>query len=95
MTGKHHKPPWWHPRALWERLTGQRRQVSPPPGHLSEIVNGYDGWAHLVTEEAYEQGLQEGTGHYAVLCGLRIPAASMAAPPDHLCQPCHELGGRV
>jgi hypothetical protein len=44
------------------------------------MVNGSDGWAHLVTESAYEQGLREHTGHYAVLCGLRIPAASMARP---------------
>ena len=69
--------------------------VSPPPGHLSEIVNGSDGWAHLVTEEAYEQGLRERTGHYTVLCGLQIAAASMAAPPDHRCLPCHELGDRA
>jgi hypothetical protein len=95
MRGKHHKPPWWDLGALWERLGGRGHQVSPPPGHLSELVNGSDGWAHLLTEQAYEQGLQEQTGHYTVLCGLRIPAASMAAPPDHLCVPCHELGGRV
>ncbi|MBV9013719.1 MAG: hypothetical protein JO272_17055 [Pseudonocardiales bacterium] len=59
------------------------------------MVNGSDGWAHLVTEQAYEQGLREHTGRYTVLCGLRIPAASMVAPPDHRCLPCHELGGRA
>jgi len=95
VTGKHHKPPWWHPRARWERLSGRGHPVSPLPGHLSELVNGSDGWAHLVTEQAYEQGLREHTGHYTVLCGLRIPAASMATPPDRRCLPCHELGGRA
>jgi hypothetical protein len=61
--------------------------VSPPPEHLSEIVNGYNGWAHLVTEQAYEQSLQEGTGHDQVLCGRWIAAASMAAPPRASCTP--------
>jgi hypothetical protein len=69
--------------------------VSPPSGHLSELVNGSDGWAHLVTEQAYEQGLREHTGRYTVLCGVQIPAASMVAPPGHRCLPCHELGGRA
>jgi hypothetical protein len=95
MAGKHHKPPRWRLSALWERLRGHHHQISPPLGYLSEIVNGSDGWAHLVTEAAYERGLRERTGYYTVLCGLRIPAASMAASPEHLCLPCHELGGRV
>jgi hypothetical protein len=93
MTGKHHKPPRWRLGALWERLSGHHHQISSPPGHLSEMVDG-SGWAHLVTEGDYEQGLREHTGHYTVLCGLRIPAASTAASPDHLCLPCHELGRR-
>jgi hypothetical protein len=86
VTGKHHKPPWWDLGVLWERLGGRGHPVSPPPGHLSEIVNGYDGWAHLVTEQAYEQGLQEDTGCDQVLCGRWIAAVSMTAPPS--CMPC-------
>jgi hypothetical protein len=86
MRGKHHKPPWWDLGALGERLGG-RGQVSPPPGHLSEIVNGYDGWAHLVTDQAYAQGLQEQTGHDQVLWGRWIAAMSMATPPKTSCTP--------
>lgn len=59
------------------------------------MVDGRDGWAHLITVEAYEQGLRDHTGFFTVLCGLRIPVASMAAPPEHRCFPCHELGGRA
>jgi hypothetical protein len=95
MTGKHHTPWWWRLGALWRRRGGRHHQESPPPGYLSEMVDGSDGWAHLVTVEAYAQGLREGTGFFTVLCGRRIPVASMAAPPDYRCVPCHELGGRA
>jgi hypothetical protein len=91
MKGKHHKSPWWRLGAL-RRCLG-RYEASPPPGHLSEMVDG-SGWAHLVTREAYEQGLRDHTGHYQVLCGLQILAASMAAPPDHFCVLCHEQCGQ-
>lgn len=95
MTEKHGNQLWWRLGALWWRLGGRHHQESPPPRYLSEMVDGSDGWAHLITVEAYEQGLQDGTGFYAVLCGLQIPVASMAAPPEHRCFSCHELGGHA
>jgi hypothetical protein len=95
MTGKHHTQSWWRLGALWRRRGGHHHQEGLFLGHLSGIVDGRDGWEHLATEQAYAQGLQEGTGIYAVLCGSRIPVASMAAPPEHRCFPCHELGGRA
>jgi len=95
MTGKHHKKSWWSLGALWWRLSGREHQTTPPLGHLAEMVEGSDGQAHLITVEAYAQGLQDGTGIYAVLCGRHIPVASMAAPPGYRCFLCHELGGRA
>jgi len=95
MTGKHHKQSWWRLDALRRRLSARHHQTTPPLGHLAELVEGGDGRAHLTTVEAYEEGLQEGTGIYAVLCGRHIPVASMAAPPGYRCFLCHELGGRA
>ncbi|MBV9011655.1 MAG: hypothetical protein JO272_06315 [Pseudonocardiales bacterium] len=56
---------------------------------MAEMVDG-TGLAHWVTREAFEQGLREGTGCYEVLCGRRIAAASMAAPPERSCWSCQE-----
>lgn len=56
---------------------------------LAEMVDGA-GVAHWVSREAFEQGLDEGTGFYVVLCGRRIAVASMAAPPERACWPCQE-----
>lgn len=95
MSGQHRKPPWWRLGALWRRLRGQHRQVKPPPPYLIPIVDGTNGWEHLATEAAFEQGLQEHTGRYMVLCGRQINVASMVTPPAWPCQPCHELGGRA
>jgi hypothetical protein len=36
------------------------------------------GWAHLLTREAFERGLREGTGRYEALCGRRIASGSLA-----------------
>jgi hypothetical protein len=49
------------------------------------------GWAHLVSAEAFEAGLREGTGRYEALCGRRIIAASLAARPISYCRPCQVL----
>jgi len=84
MSGKHHKPPWWR----WRGGRGGGAQVSRPRWSLTEMVDGADGWAHLVTPKAFEQGLREGMGRYQVLCGRRIAAASMAARPRGYCRPC-------
>jgi hypothetical protein len=95
MSGKHHKPPCWCLGALWRRLTGRGHQVNSPPPHVIPIVDGTNGWEHLATDEAFEQGLREHTGRYSVLCGLQINVASMVTPPAWPCRPCHELGGRA
>jgi hypothetical protein len=39
-------------------------------------LTGTNGWEHLATDEAFEQGLREHTGRYSVLCGLQINVAS-------------------
>jgi hypothetical protein len=79
MGGKHHKPPWW-------RRLGRQRQVEKPRPWMAEMVDGA-GVAHWVSTDAYEQGLRERTGFYVVLCGRRIAAGSMAAPPERACGP--------
>ncbi|MBV9143454.1 MAG: hypothetical protein JO115_21505 [Pseudonocardiales bacterium] len=95
MSGKHCKPLWWRLGALWRRLCGRGRQVSPPPVHLNPLVDGYDGLVHLITDGSFEQGLRERTGRYSVLCGLTINVASMVTPPGRSCERCHVLGGRA
>lgn len=95
MTEKHGNQWWWCLGALWRRLRAHPDQNSPSRGYLAVMVDGRDGWEHLVTVEAYEQGLRDHTGFFMVLCGRRIPVASMTAPPKHGCFPCHELGGRA
>jgi hypothetical protein len=54
------------------------------------MVEGSTGLEHWVTPEAYEQGMREGTGFYVVLCGRRIPVASMVTPPGPCCLPCQQ-----
>jgi hypothetical protein len=80
MSGKHRKPPWWR------RGRGGGQQVRPR-GSLTEMVDGA-GWAHLLTREAFEQGLSEGRGRYGALCGRRIASASLVAAPDYYCRSC-------
>jgi len=80
MSGKHRKPPWWR------RGRGGGQQVRPR-GSLTEMVDGA-GWAHLLTREAFEQGLSEGMGRYGALCGRRIASASLVAAPDYYCRSC-------
>lgn len=46
------------------------------------------GWAHLLTREAFEQGLSEGAGRCGALCGRRIASASLVAAPDYYCRSC-------
>lgn len=82
MSGKHCKPPWWR------RSRGGGHRAPGPRRYLTEMVDGADGWAHLLTPEAIEQGLREGTGCYRVLCGRQITAASLAARPSGYCQSC-------
>lgn len=84
MSGKHHKPPWWR------RGRGGEQQEPRLQGSLTEMVDGA-GSAHLLTSEAFEQGLGEGRGRYQALCGRRITSASMSAPPSHYCRPCGVL----
>jgi hypothetical protein len=93
VMGKHHKPPWWRLSALWRRLCGRDHQVVPPRKHLNPIVDGHTGRVHLITDAAFEQGLQEHTGRYSVLCGLQINVASMVTPPGRSCESCQALGG--
>jgi hypothetical protein len=76
MSGKHHKPRWWRRRGA------QRDQACRPRWSLTEIVDGANGCAHLMTCEAFEQGISEGTGLYQVLRGRQI------APPSSCCKPC-------
>ena len=84
MRGKHHIPRRWWP---WWR----KREPPAPRRHLSCIVDGSDGQEHLITDEAYAQGMEEGTGHYQVLCGSVIAVASMVTPPGRRCLSCHTL----
>ncbi|MBV9161681.1 MAG: hypothetical protein JO281_09065 [Pseudonocardiales bacterium] len=85
MSGKHHKPPWW-------RRGGRGQWVPPGPRRsLTEMVDGA-GWAHLLTREAFERGVREGTGRYEALCGRRIASASLVARPDRYCRPCQVMG---
>lgn len=51
------------------------------------MVDG-QGWAYLLTRQAFEQGLREGSGHYSVLYRRRIALTSMLTSPTHDCQPC-------
>ncbi|MBV9143686.1 MAG: hypothetical protein JO115_22675 [Pseudonocardiales bacterium] len=96
MTGRHHQPspPWWRLGALWRYLSGRRQPVSPPR-HVTEIVDGDSGQVHWATDEAFEQGLREHTGHYLVLCGRKIAVASMVTPLGRCCEPCAELKERA
>jgi hypothetical protein len=84
FTGKHHKPPWWR------RGRGARHPVPGLRRSLAEMVDGA-GWAHLVSAEAFQRGLREGTGRYEALCGRRIASASLAAGPTSYCRPCQVL----
>jgi hypothetical protein len=85
MSGKHHKPRWWR------RGRGAGHQAPAGPRRsLTEMVDGA-GWAHLVSAEAFQRGLREGTGRYEALCGRRIISASLAARPISYCRPCQVL----
>lgn len=84
MGGKHHKPSWWC------RCRDGAGLVSRPRWSLTEMVDG-DDEAHLVTSEAFEAGLSEGTGRYQMLCGRWIAVGSMATRPDHYCRPCRAM----
>jgi hypothetical protein len=85
MSGKHHQPPWWR----CGRRRGQHA-LAGPRRYLTEMVDGA-GWAHLLTTEAFQAGLREGTGRYEALCGRRIISASLAARPISYCRPCQVL----
>lgn len=85
MSGKHHKPPWWR------RLRTSGNQPCRPRRFLTELVEGATGCAHLVTSEDFEQGMSQRTGFYQVLCGRRIAAAGMTAPPSRYCNSCRVL----
>jgi hypothetical protein len=58
------------------------------------MVDG-DGQEHLVTHEAYEEGLREGSGIYQAVCGQRITVGGMTAPPSYRCHPCEVLEPRA
>lgn len=81
--GKHHKPRWWRP----DRDEEGRR----PRRHLSCLVDGDDRQEHLITDEAYQEGLRAGRGAYQVLCGRVVAVASMVTPPGRRCQACQRL----
>jgi hypothetical protein len=81
MSGKHHKPP------RWRRGREGKQQEPRPRRFLTEMVDG-TGSAHLLTTDAFEQGLREGTGRYQTLCGRQITPTSMTIPPSKYCRPC-------
>jgi hypothetical protein len=83
MSGRHSPPRWW-------RRLGRRTPVEKPRPLMPQLVEGATGVEHWLTPEAFEQGLREHTGFYLVLCGRRIPVASMVTPPGPSCLPCQQ-----
>jgi len=60
--------------------------VSAPDQIIIMLTSAVDGVDHAVTDE--EMGAGRASGTYVALCGARVPAASLTAPPAQSCPPC-------
>ncbi|MDQ4033810.1 MAG: hypothetical protein M3332_16840 [Actinomycetota bacterium] len=61
----------------------QRRLLRP-----TAMTSFLDGRAHLLNEQATTAGLAAGHGEYIALCGRRVVAAALMAPPGPTCLNC-------
>ncbi|HEU0087209.1 MAG TPA: hypothetical protein VFQ77_06125 [Pseudonocardiaceae bacterium] len=69
-----------------------RHGITTRPATLTSTADGRD---HLVSDHAIAAGLAAGCGEHIALCGQRVVAAPLVAPPGPTCLDCETALHRI
>lgn len=56
-----------------------------------EMTSGADGRTHIVTADAFAEGIWNGQGRYYAICGVDVLVAALVSEPGDLCRACARI----